>query len=406
MPKVHEIAITFLFMLIFVAMQKQDIGIIGGGQLGKMLIEEGLRYNITFATLDPDAHSSASPISAQHLVGSLQDAQALKSLAEIATISTYEIEEINVDALIELQKAGHEFIPAPESLQIIKDKGIQKQFYADNHLPTAPFALVQNPQEWASAITEVLQLNIADKVVAKLCKGGYDGKGVHIMPVAEIINATTKIPFDKPCILEKFIPCEKEISIIVARATDGAIACFPPVEMDMDPVANLITYQICPAQISAELLNRANDIAKDVITKLNGVGLFAIEMFINDKHEILINEMAPRPHNSGHHTIEANYTSQYEQLIRILLKKPLGNTAIIQPSAMVNIIGAPHFSGAYLLQHEAALLQMQGVYIHLYGKAESRPGRKLGHITIMAPSMELLKEKANAVMKISNVVAK
>jgi 5-(carboxyamino)imidazole ribonucleotide synthase len=386
-------------------MQKMDIGIIGGGQLGKMLIEEGLRYNITFATLDSDANSPASAISSEHVTGSLQDAMALKILAEKSAVSTYEIEEINVTALLDLQKQGHAFVPAPESLQLIKNKGLQKQFYGDNHLPTSAFVVVKNVHEWKSAIIEKLPQCIGGKIVAKLCEGGYDGKGVSILKTDEILSGAAEIPFEGPCVLEEFIPCEQEISIIVARGLDGEVKCFPPVEMDMDPVKNLITYQICPAQISDDVLNKANTIAVDVVNKLNGYGLFAIEMFITHDNKILINEMAPRPHNSGHHTIEANYTSQYEQLIRILLKKPLGDTDIIQPSAMVNIIGANNFSGAYVLQYEKELLQMQGVYIHMYGKKESRPARKLGHITIMASDMEALRVKADKVLTMCEVVA-
>jgi 5-(carboxyamino)imidazole ribonucleotide synthase len=386
-------------------MQKYDIGIIGGGQLGKMLIEEGLRYNVSFSTLDSDLASPASGISSNHITGSLQDADALRKLAASATISTYEIEEINVNALLELQQEGHHFIPAPETLQLIKNKGLQKQFYKKSNLPTAAFAIVQKSSDWQLAIEENLPMCLGNKIVAKLCEGGYDGKGVSILNTNDILNDSFIFPFDGPCVLEEFIPCQKEISIIVARALDGEVKCFPPVEMDMDPIANLITYQICPASISDELLKKANSIATDVVNKLNGYGLFAIEMFITKNNEILINEMAPRPHNSGHHTIEANYTSQYEQLIRILLKKPLGDTNIIQPSAMVNIVGANNFSGNYKLQFEKELLQMQGVYIHMYGKKESRPARKLGHITIMATDMDRLRLKANSVLTMCKVVA-
>ncbi len=381
-------------------MHKLDIGIIGAGQLGMMLIEAAQDQNISFATLDPEPKSSAASLSNNHIVGSLQDATSLAKLSDVSNIITYEIEEINVNALLALEKNGQVFFPKPSTLQLIKNKATQKQFYLDNNIPTAPFVLVQNTSEWATAI----HASKFTKFAAKLCTGGYDGKGVAILNADDIIKGNTEIPFDAPCILEEYIPCEKEISIIVARNANGEAACYAPVEMDMDPIANLITYQICPAQIEQSVLENANKIALDVVEKLNGIGLFAIEMFVTADKQILINEMAPRPHNSGHHTIEACVTSQYKQLLNVLLGSNLGSTEMLKPSAMVNIIGAPDFSGPYKLEHLDDLNYTKDVYIHMYNKAESRPGRKLGHITILADTMEALRIKADWVMQKNNVI--
>jgi 5-(carboxyamino)imidazole ribonucleotide synthase len=383
-------------------MQKINIiGIIGGGQLGKMLIEEGIRYNVSFATLDPDAESPAKKISNHHIVGSLQDAQKINELAATADVLTYEIEHINIHALFALEKEGKLLIPSPKILHIIQDKGLQKQFYADNNIPTAPFAIVQSASEWKDAIIK----NNFTKFAAKLCKGGYDGKGVALLNAQNIINDSTEIPFETPTVLEEFVVAEKEISIIVARGLDGEVKCFDAVEMEFDAVANLVTYLKCPAILSDATKKLAKEIAITVVQKMDGVGVFAIEMFVKKDGEILVNEMAPRPHNSGHHGIEGCYTSQYEQLIRILLQKPLGDTSIVQPSAMMNILGAANFIGAYKLKQENALLQMPGVYLHDYGKAQSKPMRKLGHVTVLAATEKELKEKAEKVMGMLEVIA-
>jgi 5-(carboxyamino)imidazole ribonucleotide synthase len=389
--------------LIFAIMQKiNTIGIIGGGQLGKMLIEEGIRYNVRFATLDPDANSPAMPISNLHITGSLQDADKINELASHADVLTYEIEHINIDALFALETAGKLLIPSPRILQIVQDKGLQKQFYVDNDIPTAPFVIVNNASEWKNAIVK----SGFTKFAAKLCKGGYDGKGVVLLCAADILENTIDIPFDAPTVLEAFVENDKEISIIVARGLDGEVTCFDAVEMEFDAVANLVTYLKCPATILESVHQKAKIIATALIEKMNGVGIFAIEMFVTPAGEIIVNEMAPRPHNSGHHSIEACYTSQYEQLIRVLLGKPLGDTSIIEPSAMMNILGAATVSGAYKLKHETELLKMQGVYIHDYGKAESKPMRKLGHVTVMAKTEEDLKKKAEKVMGMLEVVGR
>ncbi len=386
-------------------MQKFDIGIIGGGQLGKMLIEEGLRYNVTFATLDPEINSPASFCSHKHIVGSLQEEEKIKALVEVSTVTTYEIEHINIEAVKALAALGHKLIPAPEILELIQDKGLQKQFYYDNNIPTAPFFLTAENEDWIPYLKNNVNI-FKEKFVAKLRKGGYDGKGVALLNTNTFITNNITKPFSQACVLEAFVPNEKEISIIIARDAQGATACFDPVEMEFDPIANLVTYLICPAQITNPLAEKAKAIAIDVVTKLNAVGIFAIELFVTKEGDILVNEIAPRPHNSGHQTIEGNYTSQYEQLIRILLNKPLGDAGIVQPSAMINVIGALDFNGPYFLAGEAEILKMPGVYIHMYGKKESKPNRKLGHITVIAPTINEVKEKASKILKLVSIQQK
>jgi 5-(carboxyamino)imidazole ribonucleotide synthase len=382
-------------------MKKHDIGIIGGGQLGKMLIEEGARYNVSFATLDPDANSAAANISQQHFVGSLQDENAINNLSAHSNVLTFEIEFINADALEKLELQGIEVIPCSRILKIIQDKGLQKIFYTQHNIPTAPYILVENKNEWQDKLAE----NNFIKFAAKMRKGGYDGKGVALLNTENIIKNIENIPFDVPCVLEQFVEAEKEISILVARNHDGNTMCYDAVEMEFDPIANLVTYLICPAKLTNDVATKAKTIAVELVNKLEGIGIFAIEMFVTKNNEVLVNEIAPRPHNSGHHTIEACYTSQYEQLLRILLHKPLGDSGIIQPSAMINILGPENFSGAYTLQNEDKILALSGVYIHMYRKAESKPMRKLGHITIMAATENEVKEKANFILENFKIVA-
>jgi 5-(carboxyamino)imidazole ribonucleotide synthase len=379
----------------FDKMPKYDIGIIGGGQLGKMLIEEGIRYNVSYATLDPEANSPASPISHHHITGSLNDAAKIEELVQQCKVTTYEIEHINIEAVKTLADSGHKFIPSPNILEMVQDKGLQKQFYAENNIPTSPFVVVNNSSEWLPALHQ----NNFIKFAAKLRRGGYDGKGVVLMQTSEIENDSFSIPFNEPCVLESFVNCTKEISVIVSRDLKGNVQCFDPVEMEFDEVANLVTYLICPAQISNKVKITSYNLATKIVNQLDAVGIFAIELFVLEDETVLVNEMAPRPHNSGHHTIEGCYTSQYEQLNRILLGKPLGDTSIAQPSAMINILGSLDFSGPYILFGEDEILKMAGVYIHMYGKAQSKPNRKLGHITIIAPTAKEVKEKADYILK-------
>jgi 5-(carboxyamino)imidazole ribonucleotide synthase len=371
--------------------QPPVIGIIGGGQLGRMFIEEALRYNVKCIIVDADKNCPASLIAHDQIVGSISEEGPIFRLSELTDILTYEIEHIYIKPLLKLEKDGRRLIPSPQILQMVQDKGLQKLFYAEHQIPTAPFVLVDHENEWNEAIVKMGW----KKFAAKLRKSGYDGKGVEIMNAEE--GWQKNIPFKAPTLLEEFIPCKKEISVIVARNRKGELSCFPPAEMEFDPVANLVTWLVCPAKISENISSQASQIAKDLVEKMNGIGLFAVEMFLDENDRLLVNEMAPRPHNSGHHTIEACYTSQYEQLLRVLLDLPLGSTELIKPAVMLNILGATDFSGEYFLDGYDEILKMEGVYVHLYGKKESRPMRKLGHVTVLGNTVEEAREKAQSV---------
>lgn len=360
-----------------------------------MMIEETFRYNFTINTLDADG-SPCQGLSATHIVGSLKDANAIKELAQISDVLTYEIEHINIDALFELEKQGKEIIPSPHILHIIQDKGLQKQFFAQHNLPTGKFKLVETEADWLTAIAELG----GEKLVSKSRKEGYDGKGVAIFNTAELIQDISKRAFTSNALIEEFVTCQTELSVMVARDKMGNIATWPVVDMEFDPQANLVTYLNCPAQVSEDIAQQAESIALKTIEALDGVGVFAVELLLDLNGNIFVNEVAPRPHNSGHHTIEACYTSQFEQLVRICAGLPLGSTKLIQPAVMINLLGGEGFSGKYRLQGLEEATAIEGVYIHLYGKTESKPMRKMGHVTITAPTLEEARTKAKRVLEL------
>lgn len=357
------------------------IGIIGGGQLGKMLIESGMPWNLQYNVLDPDTNASCKAYAKTFINAGLKDAEAIKELAKISDILTYEIEHVNTEVLLELESQGKTIVPSPSILKIIQDKSLQKKFYTDNNLPTVNYRLVSKKDDWMEAVN-ALQ---GEKMVAKLCKGGYDGKGVSICTKTEIENDL--IPFDEPCIVEEYIADCREVAILVA-SNGQEIVTWPSIEMDFDPKLNLVDYLFSPGNLDTATEQKAAEIAVAAVTALKGKGVFAVELFITPKGEVLINEIAPRPHNSGHHTIEACITSQYEQLNRILLNLPLGNTDLVKPAVMVNIIGPEGFQGNYKLEGLDKAMQIPGFYLHLYKKNETRPGRKMGHYTVLADTLE------------------
>ena len=377
------------------------IGIIGGGQLGRMFIENALKMNVRCAVLENDDLCPAKLVAHEFIKGSLMDEQAIRQLAAISHVLTYEIEHVNTDALLKLEAEGKTIIPSPRILQLIQDKGLQKQFYLNNGIPTADFRIVKNTNEWVYAAESMG----AKKFAAKLCKGGYDGKGVALLTTEQIKNDASCIPFAGETVIETFVDCAKELSVIVARGIDGETVSFPVVEMEFDPVANLVTYLFSPAETDLHTEEEAQQVAMDAVTKLNGFGLFAVEMMLDKQGKILVNEIAPRPHNSGHHTIEGNYSSQYDQLLRVLLGLPLGSVDIIRPAAMINLLGGEGFSGTYKLDGIDKILQQPGVYVHLYEKKESRPMRKLGHITVLADTVKDVKEKATFVRNTVKITA-
>lgn len=371
----------------------QKIGILGGGQLGRMLIQSGIDFNIHFSVLDPDASAPCASISS-FTHGKLIDYQTVVNFGKACDLITIEIENVNVEALKELVRKGKKVFPQPEVIELIQDKRTQKEFYKRHQIPTAEFILTKNKQE-------VIANRSFLPAVNKLGKEGYDGRGVQLLRS----EADLEKAFDAPGLLEKLIDFEKEIAVIVARNESGEIISYPAVEMVFHPTANLVEYLFSPAEISSAIAKEADAIAKSVIEKMNMVGLLAVEMFVTKEGKVLVNEVAPRPHNSGHQTIEANITSQYEQHLRAILNLPLGNTATVLPSAMVNLLGEEGFSGDAQYQGLEEVLRLAGTHIHLYGKKITKPFRKMGHVTIVDADLESLRKKANFVKQTLKVIA-
>lgn len=371
----------------------QKIGILGGGQLGRMLIQSGIDFNIHFSVLDPDASAPCASISS-FTHGKLTDYQTVVDFGKACDLISIEIENVNVEALKELVRQGKKVFPQPEVIELIQDKRTQKEFYKRHQIPTAEFILTKNKQE-------VIANRSFLPAVNKLGKEGYDGRGVQLLRS----EADLEKAFDAPGLLEKLIDFEKEIAVIVARNERGEVISYPAVEMVFHPTANLVEYLFSPAEISSAIAKEADAIAKSVIEKMNMVGLLAVEMFVTKEGKVLVNEVAPRPHNSGHQTIEANITSQYEQHLRAILNLPLGNTATVLPSAMVNLLGEEGFSGDAQYQGLEEVLRLAGTHIHLYGKKITKPFRKMGHVTIVDADLESLRKKANFVKQTLKVIA-
>lgn len=373
--------------------QNFKLGVLGGGQLGRMLIQSGIDFNIPFTILDPDEHAPCATLAEFHH-GKLTDYDTVMKFGSACDVITIEIENVNTTALKALVQQGKKVYPQPEVIELIQDKRVQKAFYKDNGIPTAEFILVQNAAEVKAHASFLPAVN-------KLGKEGYDGRGVQILrSEKDLANA-----FDAPGLLEKLIDFEKEISVIVARNEAGEIKTFPVVEMVFHPVHNLVEYLFAPADLSEAIVKEADTIATTIITKLNMVGLLAVEMFVTKDGKVLVNEIAPRPHNSGHQTIEANITSQYEQHLRAILNLPLGDTTLILPSAMVNLLGEAGYSGLAKYEGFHEVARLAGVHVHLYGKRITKPFRKMGHVTIVDKDIARLKKTADFVKQTLKVIA-
>ncbi len=370
---------------------KIKVGIIGGGQLGMMMLQEANFDIATYTVLESSIDCPASSFCQNFILGSLNDVDAIEKLAAVSDVITWEIEHINVDALIQLQAQGKKIIPKPSVLKMIQDKGAQKLFFQANNIPTAPFELVDSTMLAAVDFSKFPQ----NKIVVKTRTGGYDGKGVGICNKSDVQNGI--IPFEGAVLLEQFVEDVLELSVIVAVDQQGNKSSFPSIEMYFNAQSNLVEFLYSPAQISIDVETRAREIAENVIEAFQSPGLFAVELFLTKSGEILVNEIAPRPHNSGHHTIEGCVTSQFAQLNRILLGQELGDTQLKQPSAMLNIVGPENIVGGYQLEKEEMWKQQSDVFIHMYGKAETRPNRKLGHVTVIADTFEKLIERAEYV---------
>ena len=373
--------------------QNYKIGIIGGGQLGRMLIQSGIDLNLNFSVLDPDPQAPCHQLG-QFTCGKLTDYQTVWDFGQNCDLLTIEIENVNTKALADLEKAGKKVFPQPSIIELIQDKRKQKQFFRDNNIPTADFLLVESKEDILSHQSYLPAVN-------KLGREGYDGRGVQMLRNEEDLSKA----FDAPGLLEKLIDFEKEIAVIVSRNEAGEFATFPPVEMVFHPEANLVEYLFSPAQLNEDVAQRAEEIAIQVIQSLGLIGLLAVEMFVTKDGQVLVNEVAPRPHNSGHQTIEANVTSQYEQHLRAILGLAPGDTSCTAPSAMVNILGEEGFTGLARYEGLNEVLSLPGAHIHLYGKKQTKPFRKMGHVTLVDPDLESLKKKANFVKQTLKVKA-
>ena len=351
------------------------LGILGGGQLGKMLLSESIRYDIFSKVLDPNPNAPCSTIANEFTVGDLTNYQDVINFCEDVDVVTVEIENVNSDALAFLESKGKKVFPSASTLKTIQNKSIQKDFYKNNNLPTSKY---KNYNSLTELLNDFNKNKIQLPAVWKSAKFGYDGKGVKIIENSDDLNS---LP-DVECLIEDKVVIKKEISVIVARNEDGEQACFPVVEMEFNPTSNLVEYIMCPADISKELEDCAVSVAIKTAQRLNCVGLLAVELFITNEDEILINEVAPRPHNSGHHTIECCMTSQFDQHIRSILNLPLGDTTIKIPGIMVNLVGENKVEGDVVYQNINKVFEMDGVYTHIYGKKKSRLNRKMGHITV------------------------
>lgn len=368
------------------------LGVLGGGQLGKMLIQEAVNLNICAYILDTDANAPCKDLCTEFFHGSLKDFDTVYNFGKQVDLLTIEIEHVNVEAMEKLQAEGLPVYPQPEILRMVQDKGLQKQFYRLNKIPTAPFHLINNKEE-------IKQYAAEFPFFQKLRKEGYDEHGVTRLTDANDLDKA----FDVPSVLEKLVDFEKEISVIVSRNAKGEVAAFPTVELVFNPEANLVEHLFTPANISTETEKQAKEIAVLVIESLKMVGLLAVEMFLTKTGEILVNEIAPRPHNSGHQTIEGNFTSQYMQHLRAILNLPAGNTDIKTPAVMVNLLGEPGFTGDAVYEGLEEVLGIDGVNIHLYGKTTTKPFRKMGHVTIVDKDLQSAMKKAEEVKKMLKV---
>jgi 5-(carboxyamino)imidazole ribonucleotide synthase len=370
------------------------VGILGGGQLGRMLLQAAANYVIESFVLENDENCPAAHLCNHFIKGDIKDFDTVYNFGKQVDALTIEIEAVNIEALEKLESEGLKIYPKPSAIRTIKNKIIQKDFYKTNEIPTPKYIITQNLNELKSNKNFL-------PAVHKIGEGGYDGRGVQVLKNETDLDKG----FDAASVLEKMIDLKKEIAIIVAMNDKNEAAIYPPAEMVFDPVLNLLDYQISPAELPQRVLWKAEAIALKVVKELKSAGLFAIELFVDKNDEVFVNETAPRVHNSGHHTIEANYCSQYDMLWRIILNYPLGNPEPILPSSIVNLLGADGFSGEAKYEGLDEVLQMDNVFVHLYGKKQTKPGRKMGHVTIINKDRTDLTYKAHKIKNILKVIS-
>lgn len=362
------------------------IGILGGGQLGRMILQSAIDFNLNISILDPDENAPCKSLVANFEVGKLTDFDTVYNFGKQCDLITIEIENVNTDALKKLQSEGKKVFPQPEIIELIKDKGLQKQFYKENNIPTSPFILIEN-------LEDLMANKDALPAVQKLRTEGYDGRGVQVIKSEDDFEKG----FDVPCVLEDLIDFKQEIAVIVARNETGDVKSYPAVEMEFHPTQNLVEFLFSPANISQEVEEAAQKLASDLINKLGMVGLLAVEMFVTKDDQLLVNEIAPRPHNSGHQSIEGSTTSQFEQHLRAILNLPLGDTSNVKKAVMLNLLGEENHTGSAVYLGLEACLDLEDVHIHLYGKKLTKPFRKMGHVTVLDENMENAKNKAKFV---------
>lgn len=368
-------------------------GILGGGQLGRMLLQVAANYPVETYVLENDSECPAAHLCHHFTKGDITNYEDVYQFGKNLDSITIEIESVNVEALKKLETEGVKVFPSPAALEIIKNKIIQKQFYEKHKIPTSKFVITENQDELKNHISFL-------PAAHKLAMGGYDGKGVQIIRNKKDIDSS----FDEAAVLEQLVDIKKELAVIIGINETGDTAIYSPVEMMFNPQLNLLEYQVSPAAISEKILWKAEAIALTVVKNLKSAGIFAVELFVDMDDNVLVNETAPRVHNSGHHTIEANFSSQFDMLWRIMLGYPLGNTKPIMNSAIVNIIGEEGYKGKAIYDNLEEVLGIDNVFVHLYGKNETRPGRKMGHVTILSNERQHLIHIANRIKKTLKVI--
>ena len=369
-------------------------GILGGGQLGRMLLQEAINYPVETFVLENDENCPAAHLCHHFVKGDIRDYDAVMAFGQLVDVLTIEIESVNTDALEALEKQGKKIIPSPRVLKLIKNKIYQKQFYKEQEIPSPAFEITHS-------LAELNNCRSFLPAVHKIAEGGYDGRGVQVLESdRDFVKG-----FNAPSVLEKKVDIAKEIAILVAADDKGKLVLYPSVEMIFNPYLNLLDYQICPAHIEEKIRWKVEAIAIKLVKAFKSPGLFAVEMLIDRNNEVWVNETAPRVHNSGHHTIEANFSSQYNMLWRIMLGYPLGNPNTIMPSALINLVGEKDYSGPAHYQGLSEVLAMDDAFVHVYGKTETRPGRKMGHITVLGRDRLDLIRKAKQVKEQLKVIS-
>jgi 5-(carboxyamino)imidazole ribonucleotide synthase len=375
------------------------LGILGGGQLGKMLLYETRKFDIDTSVLDPSSEAPSKIACNTFVQGELMDYKTVYEFGKRVDVLTIEIENVNLDALEQLEDEGLKVYPPTHTLRTIQNKAKQKLFYIDHDIPTADFLRFAYKSEIEDSINNG---GLSLPFVWKAAQFGYDGQGVKIVRKLEDLE---RLPSGE-CIAENLIDFKHELAVIVARGTDGGVRTYPVVEMEFHPEANQVEYVICPARIDGKVAQRAIEIALKVSEKMKHVGLLAVEMFQTKDDLILVNEVAPRPHNSGHYSIEASYTNQFEQHLRAILGLPLGNTESKVAGIMVNLVGAEGYTGEVVYQNIEEILKLDGVTPHIYGKKQTRPFRKMGHVTIVNQDLTEARKIAQQVKETIKVISK